>query len=195
MATDTNHSSPLAVAYARSLLELANERHHAREIGQEIQGLADILAADPNFRDFLANPGIGTAERGAVIERTFKGRLSEMLYNLLRVANEKGRLGILDQIAAAYAHLLDEQLGNVDVEVISAQHLDAEQVAHVGRRVSDLLHKTAIVHQTLDESIIGGLVIKVGDQVLDASIRQQLQSMRQRLLSGVTKAPANAINI
>src|ERR1700712_5072158 len=102
MATHTQHTSPLAVAYARSLLELANERHQAREIGHEIDGLRSALAEAPDFREVMANPGISSTDRLAALDRVFKGRVSELLYNLLRVANEKGRLGILDQITQAY---------------------------------------------------------------------------------------------
>jgi F-type H+-transporting ATPase subunit delta len=191
MSANTEHSSPLSVSYARSLLELANERHQAREIGQELEHLRDVMSRDPDFKEFLANPGISSVQRGEAIERVFSGRASELFYNFLRVANEKGRLGMLDQIASAYDQLLDEQLGNVEVDVTSAQPLNAEQVAQIGRRISDALGKTAIVHQTVDDSIIGGLVVKVGDRVLDASVRQQLNAMRQQLLSGAQRASAS----
>src|SRR5690348_12815140 len=195
MPSNSEHSSPLAVEYARSLLELANERHQAREIGQELDHLRDVLARDPEFREFLANPGISSVHRGQTIERVFSGRASELLYNFLRVANEKGRLGMLDQIALAYDQLLDEQLGNVEVDVTSAQPLNAEQVAQIGRRISNALGKTAIVHQTVDDSIIGGLVVKVGDRVLDASVRQQLNAMRDQLLSGAQRVSSNGMSV
>ena len=188
----TVHSSPTAVAYARSVLELAQERNQVREIGQELSAVRELLVDNPGFREFLDNPGVGANERGAALEKIFKGRVSELVYFTLRVLNEKGRLRLLDQIIAGYDDLLDELFGNVEVDVTSARQLDAEQVAHIGRRVGEILGKTAVVHQYVDDSILGGLVVRVGDQVLDASVRYQLQAVRQRMLETAFRAGEGA---
>ena len=104
---DTNgqleQASPVAVAYARSLLELANERHVAQDVGGEMKAISQIMSENPSFKEFLANPAVGETERSHVIEKVFKGQASELVYNLIRVANAKGRAGVLDEIAATYS--------------------------------------------------------------------------------------------
>lgn len=182
----TNHeprSSPLAVAYARSLLELATAQGQAEAIGQELADIEKIIESDPTFETFLSNPAVGEVERGQVIEKVFRGRVSPLLANFLGVVNRKGRLSSLRQIAFAYHDLLDEQLGKVEVDVIVAQRLTPEQLEQVRQRISTALKRQAVVHQYVDESIIGGLVIRVEDRLLDASVRAQLRAVRRQLLA------------
>lgn len=186
---DTNEQtlihSPIALAYARSLLELANERHQANEVGEEMKAIRQIVAENPQLKEFLSNPSIGAVQRLALIDSLFKGQASDLVYNLIRVANEKHRAGLLGDVAALYLKLLDQQLGNVDVQVTSAQELDASQEEAIHRRVGQLLGKNPILHKRVDDAIIGGLIVRVGDKVLDASVKTQLGAMRKRLLAGV----------
>jgi F-type H+-transporting ATPase subunit delta len=179
----SQHTSPVAAAYAQSLLELAIERNTAEAIGQELGDLKKIVAENPSFRAFLSNPGISEAERGEVIKRTFEGRVNPLLLNFLNVLNDKGRLASIIMIADAYDDLLDEKLGKVEVDVTVAQKLSAEQLEEVRRRVSAALGKDAVIHQYVDESIIGGLVLRVQDKLIDSSVRSQLRALRDKLLA------------
>lgn len=184
---NTTQYSPLVITYAKALLELANDRRLAEDVGRELAGLGEIVESEPIFREYLADPGISQEERGAAIARIFRGRVSEMVFNFLGVMNSHGRLRLLDQVLAAYAELLDEQLGNVEVEVTTAQRLNPDELEQVRHRVGQAIGKNAILHQLVDDSIIGGLVIRVGDQVIDASVQQQLRTMRQKLFAGAQK--------
>jgi len=177
------HTTPLATAYARSILELANERGEAEAVGQELEDLAKVVESDPSFENFLATPAVGEMERGRVIEKVFRGRVSELVLNSLLVLNRNGRLGLLRQVANAYADQLEEQLGKIEVDVFVAGRLTRDQLEQVRRSVSAALKKDAVVHQYVDESIIGGLVIRVEDRLLDASVRAQLRAVRRKLLA------------
>ncbi len=187
MAQTNTHNSPLSVTYARSLLELANDRKIAEDIGRELEGLGQILEAEPVFKEYLADPGISSAERAASVEKIFRGRVSELVLNFLGVMNSHGRLRLLEQVVSAYADLLAEQLGNVEVDVTTAQRLSADELEQVRHRVSQAIGKNAIVHQYVNEKIIGGLIIRVGDKVIDASVQEQLRSIRQQLHAAAQK--------
>jgi F-type H+-transporting ATPase subunit delta len=186
MKTDTA-TNPTTVAYARSLLELANERGQAEEIGQEMAGLRELLEQNPTFAAYLADPGISAAERAATFDKLFRGRASQLVFNFLGVVNTKGRTRLLGSIAQAYNDLLDEQKGNVEVDVTVAQRLTGDQLEQVRQRVSAALGRNAVVHQYVDENIIGGLVLRVEDRLIDASVRYQLEAMRERLLAARRK--------
>lgn len=190
MAQSHTHSSPLAVTYAQSLLELGNERGQAAEIGQELTAIGEILDAEPVFRDYLADPGVGREQRTAAVQKIFNGRVSEVVNSFIGILNRHGRLALLPQIITAYDELLDAQIGNVEVDVTTAQRLGSEQVEQVRQRVSQSLGKNAVVHQYVDESIIGGLVVRVGDKVIDASVREQLRAMREQLLTAARRVRA-----
>jgi F-type H+-transporting ATPase subunit delta len=146
-------------------------------------GIRDVLAEQPSFAAYLADPGIGGTERTATLEKVFKGRVSPLVSNFLGVVNNHGRMRMLGPIAQAFVDLLDEQRGNVEVDVTVAQRLSADQLEQVRQRVSQALGKNAVVHQYVDEDIIGGLVLRVEDRLIDASVKYQLEAMRERLLA------------
>ncbi len=179
----TTHFSPTAFSYAQALLELANEKNQATVIGEELRDLRQIIDTNESFALYLADPAISVAERAGMIERVFGGRISPLLKDFLGVLNQKKRIAILDEIAGAFDALLDEQAGKVEVDVTVAQTLDDAQLEDVRQRVSRALNKDAIVHQYVDESIIGGLILRVQDQLIDGSVRHQLQSIKERMLA------------
>jgi F-type H+-transporting ATPase subunit delta len=180
----TLHYSPTAQAYARALLELAKERNEPIEpLASDLSQLRDAIDADPSVHAFLADPGISEAERTPVLERAFSGKVSPLLYNFMQLLNTKGRLGLLPQISAAYADLVEEALGKIEVDVTTAQRLTPEQLEQVRQKVSQALKRDAVVHQYVDDSIIGGLMLRVQDQLIDASVRYQLQAMKEQLLA------------
>ena len=183
-ATATN---PTVLAYARSLLELANERGQADEAGRDMAAVRELLEQNPTFAAFLSDPGISASDRAATFDKLFRGRASQLVFNFLGVVNNKGRTRLLGAIAQAYNDLLDEQKGNVEVDVTVAQRLTGEQLEQVRQRVSQALGRNAVVHQYVDEEIIGGLVLRVEDRLIDASVRYQLEAMRERLLAAGRK--------
>jgi F-type H+-transporting ATPase subunit delta len=184
MPKRTNQIAPYAHAYAQSLLELANEQNLAPQIGSELEQLRQIIDENPTFRLFLSDPAIGETERGDVIKRVFEKNVSPLLYNFLRVLNAHGRLRGLSGIIDAYDDLLDSQLGKVEVDVTVAQKLSPQQLDQVRDRVSAALKKQAVLHQYVDPNLIGGMVVRVQDKLIDASVRTQLAAMKQQMLSG-----------
>ena len=165
------HQSPLAIAYAQALLDLANDAKNAEAIGEELRDLRQIIDANQSFAQVLADPAISNEERGRLIHTVFDGRASHLMLNFLGLVNEKGRLSLLPAIAGAYDDLLDQQRGNIEVDVTVAHKLNDEQLESVRKTVSDALKRNAVVHQYLDESIIGGVVLRVQDQLIDGSVR------------------------
>lgn len=184
MPTTTTYSQ-LALTYAQSLLELAGDQ--AEEIGQELTQLGEVLEQTPSFGLYLADPAIGQVERGEMLTKLFDGRASKLLLNLLRVMNNHGRLNKLADVIGAYDQLLDEKLGKVEVDLTVAQPLTNEQVALAQKKISQALKRDAVVHTYVDESIIGGMVVRVQDQLIDASVRTQLQTIKRQMLAKMPK--------
>jgi F-type H+-transporting ATPase subunit delta len=178
-----NHQSPVAVAYAQALLELANESKIAADLGKELRDLRQILDTIPDFAMVLADPAIGNNEREKLIHTVFDNRASKLLINCLLLLNQKNRLNILRGIAGAYDDLLDQQEGKVEVDVTAPQPLTKQQLESLRQKVGAALKREPIVHEYTDPTIIGGLILRVQDQLIDGSIRTQLQAMRQNLLA------------
>ena len=179
----TTHHTPTVLSYANSLLELAEEQNSAQVIGEELNQMGEVLQQNPVFVQFVADPGISQEERHRVLNDTFGGKLNPLLWNFLGVLNLKNRLNLLADIIPCYDDLLDEKYGKIEVDVTTAHTLSAEEFQEVKQRVSSALKKDAVIHQYVDESIIGGMVLRVQDQLIDASVKAQLQSIRQKLMS------------
>ncbi len=177
------HPSSSAVAYATALIELANDRNLTQPIADELGGLRQILGENPGFRAFLSDPSIGETERSEVLKKVFSGKLQMLLEHFLEVLAARNKLGHLDQIADAYDDLLDAQLGKIEVDVTVAQKLSPEQLEEVRQKVLAALNKDAVIHQYVDESIIGGLLLRVQDKLIDASVKTQIQKLREQLLA------------
>jgi F-type H+-transporting ATPase subunit delta len=103
------------------------------------------------------------------------------------VLNEKNRLSMLTQIADAFDALLDEKLGKVEVDLFVAQKLSPDQLEEAKQKISQALNREAVVHAYVDESIIGGAILRVGDKLIDASVKNQLQSIKEKLLAAKPK--------
>ncbi|MEA2734008.1 MAG: F-type H+-transporting ATPase subunit delta [Humisphaera sp.] len=181
------HASPTAVTYAQSILELANDQKQAEPIGQELAALKQILDENPSIREIFTNPSISADERGKLLERAFKGKIAPLLYSTIGVLNAHNRLGLLTQIAQAYDDLLDKQLGKVEVDLTVAQKLDAAQLEQARKQISAALGRHAVIHQYVDDGIIGGMIVRVGDKLIDSSVRYQLAAMKKQLLESAPK--------
>jgi F-type H+-transporting ATPase subunit delta len=142
-----------------------------------------VIDADALFANFLGNPAISETERGALVEKVFRNNVSPMVMNFMLVANRKGRLGQVRQIASTYSELLDQQSGIIEVDVFVAQKLTNEQLDQVRQKIGSTLKREVVLHQYVDESIIGGLVLRVEDRLMDASVRAQLKAIRRQLLA------------
>ena len=182
MSTQKHHSA-VAATYARSLLELALQQGVVDAVREELTQVAQAVQADQALKLFMADPSISRDERARLIESTLKPQINPLLANFLQVVNLNGRMAMLDQIASAFESAVDEHNGRVDVEVTVATALDDAQLDQVRQRVSQALQKQAVVKQRVDDAIIGGLVLKVQDKLIDASVRSQLESMKQQFIS------------
>ena len=179
----TTHHSVAALAYAQSLLDLATEQNQAQPIGDELSQVRDLIEQNPIFGLYLADPGIGKVDRTNLIHNLFAGKVSQLFWNFLGVLNLKGRLKDLPEMAAAYKDLLDEQLGKIEVDVTVVQRLPDDQLEQVRQQISSALKKDVIVHQYEQESIIGGMLLRVKDKLIDGSVRHQLAAIKEQLLA------------
>jgi F-type H+-transporting ATPase subunit delta len=175
----------IARNYAETLLTLA-ERHGGAG-GLEAYGeAADALAAllgDPRLRQFLETPRVSAEEKKQALRRALAGRAPEMFTRFVMVLADKRRQALLPEIAAAYRELVDERMGRVRVRVTISHEPDAALKAEIGNALADRLGRTVIPTFTVDPELLGGMVVRVGDQILDGSLRTRAAQLRRRLLA------------
>lgn len=183
MATQTD---ALASVYARSLYDLAHQaggEGKVAEIGEELEQICELARGDRTLREFFASPVIDQKRRGDALKTIFADRVSDLTQRFLLVLNDKGRLAHLEAINAAYDALVQEAYGRVEVDVFTAAPLGGEAVESIAARIRSALGKDPVLHAYTDESMIGGLKLRIGDQLIDGSVATRLRRMKQSLLT------------
>lgn len=144
----------------------------------------DVLNPNPRFRDLLFSEAIGHDEKVALIERTIQPAASPFFINFLKVLAGHGRLNLLPLILNVAWLEHEQRSGRQRVTVKSAVPLNEEQLSSIKNRLQSALNSEPILIPSVDENLIGGLVIQVGDTVYDGSLQTRLSSLRQRLRKG-----------
>ena len=188
MTTTSETVDAVARVYAQSLLELAEAAGGDEKIVEtsaELIAIMEIIRSDEATAEFLRSPIVEQEKRAIAIRRIFEGRVSDLILRFILVLNGKGRLGEFGAMAAAYDELVNTRLGRVEVDVYTVEgRLEADQLAVLGEKVRSRFGQDPVFHQYADPSLIGGLVLRVGDQLIDGSVRGQLRRMREELLAG-----------
>ncbi len=182
---NTNTDNATLTSYAQAILGIADSKGITQQIADEISGIAAIIKSDAAFAKFLADPSVGNSVREQTIERVFGSQINPSLVAFLKLLNSKDRLGDFPGIADAVKEILDKRSGNVEVEVTVPQALNDHELENVRQQISQKLGKNAVVKQTVDESLIGGLVLKIGDSLIDGSVKTQLETLKKRLVAAV----------
>ncbi len=170
----------LARPYARAVFGLAQEQGRLAEWSDTLALLAAIVD-DPLMRATIDSPRLSRAEVADVIIDVAGEALDEQGRNLLRLLAEKGRLPLLPDIAALYRRLQAEAEGTVQAEVVSALPLDEAQLEALAARLRARLGKEVRLVQKVDESLLGGAIVRAGDLVIDGSLKTRLEQLASAL--------------
>ena len=176
-----NQESALAATYARALLDLANARDATDAVREELDELTAAMQASPDLSNLLTNPAIDDAQRERVLEKTFRGQMSDLLLNTLLVMTRKGRAALTQAVHASFTSLLAEQRRQATARVTTAYALDDERRQRVIDAISVRTGKQITLEETVDPDILGGIIVQVGDELVDGSLTRQLQRIRSRL--------------
>ena len=170
--------------YAEALLTVAEKRGQAEDVGRELRNLVtEVYATDPQIEAALSSPVVKRSAKVPVLEHAFKNNVSELVFNLLNVLNAKDRLSLVRHVAVAYSGLLDERAKRVRVSVRSAVPLTDEQVEQLKRTIGQATGLDPVIQPTVDETLLGGMIVQVGDQVFDSSVRNRIEAIRTQLLA------------
>jgi F-type H+-transporting ATPase subunit delta len=170
-------------SYAEALLGAAEKQGQVDEVLDELDAIAsDVLVAHPRFAALLTSASKPVAEKDRILVDTFEGRAIPTVVRFLRVLNRHGRLGLVGPVAREARAIWDRRQGRRAVSVRSAVPLDEAQQSALRDRLAAMLHATPMLSLTVDPTLLGGLVVQVGDDVYDASVRNRLEQIRRRLV-------------
>lgn len=175
--------STVAKSYASALFELGQKTGEAEAFGRSLSRLAGLIESDPRIRDFLRSPKIDAAAKKAAFTKALGASVPPRFVNFLKVMIDKRRQNLVPQVASQYALMLDEHMGRLNAQVTLAREPDEREERDIAARLTELLGRSVVPHIRVDPNILGGIVVRYGDRVMDGSLRRRLLSLRNRMLT------------
>lgn len=172
----------LAKRYARAILALASEAGQVERVGSELGELARTWGESEDLRTVFANPEFGhSARKGVMSELLARAAVSPVTKNSVLYLVDRDRIGALPEIARAFVELAERAAGTVRAEVTSAAPLSDAYYAQLQKALEQVTGQKVSIERKTDPNLIAGVVTRVGDRVLDGSIRARLSDLRESL--------------
>ena len=172
--------------YARALFDLAVEKDATDQWAVDLARLAEVMQ-DEQFNPFLKHAEV-PLERKISALATVLADVDPLVRNLGSLLITRGSVDSIGDVSLAYNRLVDERLGRQQVEVTTAVELDAAGVDRVRQFIANLIQRDVVVSTRVDESILGGMVIQIGDRLLDGSTRSKLEELRKQIRTEASAA-------
>lgn len=171
----------IAQVYARSLFQVAREQAKLDVVREQLGQVADALGENRELRLFFFSPYFSTEEKREGLRRTIEGA-DPVTMNLLDVLVENHRLPLIPRVRREYERMWREENQLLPVTVTSAVELDDAVVARIGEEIGRQTGRKVELTRTVDPSIVGGFVVRVGNSILDSSIKNRLENLRKQIV-------------
>ena len=179
MANSGSISQSIAGRYAQAVFDLARDEGGVDAIADQVADLDAALKESPELREMIASPRVSRADQGrAVGAIADKMNLGPILGNTLRLMAQNRRLFVLPQLVTRLRDMIAEARGEMTADVTSAVALSDEQQDRLATTLSEKSGKTVKLNTRVDDTLIGGMIVKLGSQMIDSSVRSKLASLQ-----------------
>jgi F-type H+-transporting ATPase subunit delta len=175
----------LAQVYARALFEAARDKQRLDEVREQLIQFADAVDANRELAVFFFSPYFSTAEKQQSLSTLLDGA-QEVFLNFLSLLIENHRMPVIFRIRQEYERLWEEENRTLPVEITSAIALDQATTESLGRTIGERAGRKVTLAARVDPDILGGIIIRVGNSILDASIRNRLEQLRRHVAQGAS---------
>lgn len=177
-----NVSQAVARVYAQALSDLGEDEGNLPGIADDLRALRELFERDATFREFYGSPRLDPPAKKRVLHELLADRIGRPAMGLLHVLIDKRRELLLDNIADEFDRYRDLREGRQHVYLTAARPVSEDQLSEIRERLEEATGKKILIHQKIDPRVVGGLRIKVGDKVIDGTVRRRLQQLRQALV-------------
>jgi F-type H+-transporting ATPase subunit delta len=178
----------VAAVYAKALIGAAEKTGQTDDVVAELGSLVDdVLAKFPGFESTIGSPRLSAGEKNELIDRVFGGRGSEIITTFLKVLCQHERLDCLREVSREARRLHNRLRNRVEVGITTAHALSDQERSEIIHKLQVKMSCEVDLTHSLDETIIGGIVVRVGDTVIDGSVRNKLVQMRSQALHKVAE--------
>ena len=184
----TTEQQQLGSVYAKALLGVGEKSGNTQQLLEELSAVAEAVSNQPSLNSTLQSPQVGSEEKLKLVGKIFEKKVSAPMMNFLKVLVGKDRFDCVAAISAAAKKLNDEKSGEIKATVTTAEKIDAKSRDEIAKQLSKKLGKKVKLDSVVDASVVGGVVVRVGDTVYDNSVVGQLQQVRQRAMEKAAEA-------
>lgn len=178
--------NPASKRYAKAFLDIGIQRGNLKTLQLQLRDLATVYEKSTEFRAIVGNPSVRIDERRTIMRAIAqKAGWDAMMLNLSLLLIDKDRIMLVGDIADAFDRLVDVHEGNVRATVTTANRLDFAQTERIKQAIATMTGKKVILTTAVEPELIGGVVTRIGDTILDGSVRTQLNNLRQSILEEV----------
>jgi F-type H+-transporting ATPase subunit delta len=173
--------SIVAYRYAKALIDLANEQGVVKEVNQDMSFFETVCLENANFVAVMANPIVRHDKKLSILKKIFENKVNNVTFSIFNVLTKKNREKLIYPIAKEFQKLFNLQTGVQIVEVSSVVALTDAQRSQFSKIVAEAIHKEVLLEESINESLIGGYVLRVGDTQIDTSVKKKLNELKLAL--------------
>ena len=176
-------SLQLAIKYSRAMFLLAQEEGKLVEYGQELQSLFSDIEGTPELKAYLESPMIPRQAKQEAVQKIFGGELSPLVMNFLRLLLDKQRISALGEIVRQYENFANEAQGILVADVTTARSLSDSLGERRMAKRGEGAGKRSKLRKQVDERLLGGAVVRMGDRLIDGSLKSRMKALEAQLLA------------
>nr|WP_308691532.1 F0F1 ATP synthase subunit delta [uncultured Terrisporobacter sp.] len=171
----------IANRYAEALFQLSEEENITKEIYNELHDVVELIKNNKELDNVLKSPLVAKNEKTQLIEALFNNKINNDLKNFLKILVEKGRISSLKSIELTFKELLNDKHNIIEGTVISAIALTEKQVKELEEKLSKKYNKNVTLENEVDQSILGGVLVRLGNTQIDGSVKTRLNNIKDQL--------------
>jgi len=173
--------SKVAIKYATALFRTAKRTNQVENIFHDLEALSNLLKDNPLLKNFLESPQVLEKDKKELLNSTFKPLISEALFSFLMLVVSKHRIQYLLSMAEEFQRLVKEDQGIVEARLITARSVDQVLVDQIRQELEENTGEKVEIKLEVDPHLIGGIVVILGDKIIDRSIRYQLSQLKEQM--------------
>lgn len=180
--TSTFGLSIIADRYASAFMDLAEKQDLLDKFDSDLALIKETINSNVELKDFLGHPLIQINDKKEIVDRIFREHISVFTLNLIKLLIDKHRIFIMPLVASHYKELLNKKRNISTAQIITAIEIDEEVKNRVKEKLERALSKTINIETVVDKEIIAGMIVKIGDKVIDGSIKTKFENMKRQVI-------------
>ena len=173
--------SVVAERYAEALFQVGEETSSTTKLYEELNAVVDILKSNKDFFNVLKSPLVSKGEKRDLVEKVLGGQLSSNLNNFLKIIIDKDRVSAIEAILKSYKSLLNDKNNVVEGIAITAVAMTKDEIKELEAKLSSKYNKNVTLKNKVDESVLGGVLVRLGNEEIDGTVKTRLAKMKEQL--------------